>query len=40
MNPHVKSLHDKATSTFTHVVYDQDGGHAAVVDPVLDFVPA
>jgi glyoxylase-like metal-dependent hydrolase (beta-lactamase superfamily II) len=40
MNPHVESFHDKATFTFTHVVYDRDGGRAAVVDPVLDFDPA
>lgn len=39
MNPLVKSFHDPATSTFTYVVYDHEGGHAAVVDPVLDFDP-
>lgn len=37
MNPEVASFHDPATSTFTHVVYDHVGGHAAVIDPVLDF---
>ena len=40
MNPNVESFYDPATFTFTYVVYDQDGGHAAVVDPVLDFDPA
>lgn len=40
MNPRVESFYDKATFTFTYVVYDQDGGHAAIVDPVLDFDPA
>jgi glyoxylase-like metal-dependent hydrolase (beta-lactamase superfamily II) len=40
MNPLVESFHDPATRTFTHVVYDHDGGRAAVVDPVLDFDPA
>lgn len=40
MNPHVMNFHDPATSTFTYVVYDHDGGHAAVVDPVLDYDPA
>ena len=40
MNPQVKSFHDPATATFTHVVYDRDGGHAAVIDPVLDYDPA
>ena len=36
----VQSFFDPATSTFTHVVYDQVGGRAAIVDPVLDFDPA
>jgi glyoxylase-like metal-dependent hydrolase (beta-lactamase superfamily II) len=40
MNLNVESFYDLATFTFTYVVYDQDGGHAAVVDPVLDFDPA
>lgn len=37
MNPQVQSFHDPATFTFTYVVYDRDGGHAAIVDPVLDY---
>ncbi|QYR52345.1 MBL fold metallo-hydrolase [Lysobacter soyae] len=37
MNPCVQSFHDPATFTFSYVVYDQDGGHAAIIDPVLDF---
>jgi len=37
MNPEVKSFYDPATFTFTYVVYDSDGGRAAVVDPVLDY---
>lgn len=40
MNPLVRSFHDPATFTFSHVVYDRRGGHAAIVDPVLDFDPA
>ena len=40
MNPNVESFHDPATFTFTYVVYDRDGGRAAIVDPVLDFDPA
>ena len=40
MRPEVTSFHDPATSTFTHVVYDEVGGNAAVIDPVLDFDPA
>ena len=35
--PLVQSFFDPATSTFTHVVYDEVGGHGAVIDPVLDF---
>lgn len=40
MNPQVSSFYDPATFTFTHVVYDREGGHAAVIDPVLDYDPA
>lgn len=40
MNPQVASFFDPATFTFTYVVYDRDGGRAAVIDPVLDFDPA
>ena len=35
----VESFHDKETSTFTHVVFDEDGSHAAIIDPVLGFDP-
>ncbi|MET0535988.1 MAG: MBL fold metallo-hydrolase [Steroidobacter sp.] len=37
MVPRVESFHDPVTSTFTYVVYDRDGGRAAIIDPVLDF---
>ena len=40
MHPQVHSFHDPATFTFTHVVYDREGGKAAIIDPVLDFDPA
>lgn len=40
MTPQVESFHDPATSTLTHVVYERDGGRAAIIDPVLDFDPA
>lgn len=40
MQPFVESFYDPATFTFTYVVFDQDGGHAAIIDPVLDFEPA
>lgn len=36
-HPQVQSFFHEDTSTFTHVVYDHRGGHAAIVDPVLDF---
>lgn len=38
-SPRVQSFFHAPTWTFTHVVYDQAGGHAAVIDPVLDFDP-
>ena len=37
MNPQVESFRDPLTSTFSHVVYDAPGGHAAIIDPVLDY---
>jgi len=40
VNPQVLSFFDAPTFTFTHVVYDREGGVAAVIDPVLDFEPA
>jgi len=39
-HPQVVSLFHADTSTFTHVVYDREGGHGAIVDPVRDFDPA
>jgi glyoxylase-like metal-dependent hydrolase (beta-lactamase superfamily II) len=36
-SPLVESFFDKDTCTFTHVVYDRDGGECAIVDPVLDY---
>lgn len=39
MTAHISSFFDPATYTVTHVVYDQVGGQAAVVDPVLDYDP-
>lgn len=38
MNVH--SDFDPATGTWSHVVWDRDGGAAVIVDPVLDFDPA
>lgn len=37
MNPLVEAFRDPLTSTFSYVVYDAPGGHAAIVDPVLDY---
>lgn len=37
--PPVASFFDPVTGTATHVVYDEVGGSAAIVDPVLDFDP-
>ena len=39
MTAQISSFFDPATYTVTHVVYDQVGGQAAVVDPVLDYDP-
>jgi glyoxylase-like metal-dependent hydrolase (beta-lactamase superfamily II) len=38
--PQVTSFFHEDTSTFTHIVYDHEGGHGAIVDPVRDFDPA
>ncbi|RFA29378.1 MBL fold metallo-hydrolase [Alkalilimnicola ehrlichii] len=37
MQPQVEAFLDRDTETFSYVVYDEPGGCAAVVDPVLDF---
>lgn len=35
--PRVESFYHPDTGTFTHVVYERDGGAAAIIDPVLDY---
>ncbi|QIL89400.1 MBL fold metallo-hydrolase [Microbulbifer sp. SH-1] len=35
--PHVQPFLDEMTETWSYVVYDREGGSAAVIDPVLDF---
>jgi glyoxylase-like metal-dependent hydrolase (beta-lactamase superfamily II) len=35
----IRSFHDPASATFTHVVYDPVARRAAIVDPVLDYDP-
>jgi glyoxylase-like metal-dependent hydrolase (beta-lactamase superfamily II) len=37
VNPTVKAFFDAATWTVSYVVYDQAGGHCALVDSVLDY---
>jgi glyoxylase-like metal-dependent hydrolase (beta-lactamase superfamily II) len=37
MKPQVESFYDAITGTVSYVVFDVPGGHAAVIDPVLDF---
>lgn len=37
MIPIIKAFLDQDSETFSYVVYDQEGGHAAVIDPVLDY---
>jgi glyoxylase-like metal-dependent hydrolase (beta-lactamase superfamily II) len=39
MNPFIKSIFDSVTGTITYVIYDEVGGHAAIIDPVLEFDP-
>ena len=39
LNPIVHGIFDAATWTVTYVVYDQVGGHCAIIDSVLDFDP-
>jgi glyoxylase-like metal-dependent hydrolase (beta-lactamase superfamily II) len=39
MNPNVEPFLDLDTETYSYVVFDREGGHAAVIDPVLDFDP-
>ncbi|WP_035052844.1 MBL fold metallo-hydrolase [Andreprevotia chitinilytica] len=37
--PNVEAFFDPRTSTISYVVYDQPGGSAAIIDPVLDYEP-
>ncbi|WP_454876241.1 MBL fold metallo-hydrolase [Pseudomonas farris] len=36
----IEAFLDPASSTYSYVIYEHDGGHCAVVDPVLDYDPA
>lgn len=37
MKPHIEAFLDADSETYSYLVYDQPGGSAAVIDPVLDF---
>ncbi len=39
VQPHVQAFFDPATWTVSYVVFDRPGGHAAIVDSVLDYDP-
>lgn len=39
MTLHIEGFFDTATNTISYVLYDQAGGHAAIIDPVLDYDP-
>lgn len=39
MRAQIAPFYDKVTGTVTYVVYDERGGQAAVIDPVLDYDP-
>lgn len=39
MKPMIEAFFDPTTRTISYVVYDQVGGHAAIIDPVLDYDP-
>ena len=36
---HIESLFDTATSTFSHILWDQASGQCALIDSVLDYDP-
>lgn len=38
-NPHIELFYDTITGTVSYVVYDANGGRAAILDPVLDYNP-
>ena len=36
-NPTIETFFDKATFSFTHLIYSTESRQAIVIDPVLDF---
>lgn len=39
MELQIKAFYDQITGTITYTIYDEVGGHAAIIDPVLDYDP-
>jgi glyoxylase-like metal-dependent hydrolase (beta-lactamase superfamily II) len=39
MAPQIEAFYDDITGTVSYVVFDAPGGHAAIIDPVLDYDP-
>jgi glyoxylase-like metal-dependent hydrolase (beta-lactamase superfamily II) len=39
MKPQVKAFFDKATSSFSYIVYKEEGGACAIIDAVLNYDP-
>ena len=37
LKPQVQAFFDAPTWTVTYVVYDREGGHAAIIDSVLNY---
>ncbi|WP_433765842.1 MBL fold metallo-hydrolase [Pseudomonas putida] len=40
MPAQIEAFFDDASSTYSYVIFDTDGGQCAIVDPVLDYNPA
>jgi glyoxylase-like metal-dependent hydrolase (beta-lactamase superfamily II) len=38
--PLIRAFFDERTNTVSYLVWDEAGGRAAIIDPVLDFIPA
>ncbi|WP_174875031.1 MBL fold metallo-hydrolase [Vogesella oryzae] len=39
MQAQIQPFFDSVTGTYSYVLYDHPGGHAAIIDPVLDYDP-
>ncbi|SCK11878.1 MBL fold metallo-hydrolase [Vogesella sp. LIG4] len=39
MHASIQAFFDPVTGTYSYVVFDHPGGHAAIIDPVLDYDP-